>query len=94
MPVPENALVVTNIDALLGHTVIEAMRWETDGWEMFTKPPAEMEKKEMRVVSIATLLAIDTSLQVTLGLDVETGVWRESADDDWTPMSAKTDEGY
>ena len=34
-PVPEHSTAVTNLDALRGESVTEAMRWEDDEWELF-----------------------------------------------------------
>jgi len=38
------------------------------------------------------IITIDESLQVTLNLEVETGVWRETAGDEWMPMRGSKDE--
>ncbi len=92
LPVPEKSTVVTDLAALRGRPITDAMRWEIDEWEMFTELPSNRDKKQCRVVSIATLLAIDESLQVTLNLEVETGVWREEAGDEWVLMRANNDE--
>lgn len=79
----ENALAITNLDALQGYPVTEVMRWETNLWEMFSGPGPDVEEHEIRKVPLAVMLGIDSSLLVTQKLGLEKGVWRESSDDKW-----------
>jgi Domain of unknown function (DUF4262) len=81
--VPENSTVVTNIDAMLGEAITEVMRWEHDAWEMFAGEGPELEKKDMRVVSLGTIIGIDKTLLPAINLDIGKGLWRDSADSDW-----------
>ena len=81
--VPENSTVVTNINALLGEAVTEVMRCEDNEWEMFAGAGPEVQKKDMRVVSLGTILGIDRTLLPAINLEIGKGLWRESADSDW-----------
>jgi hypothetical protein len=81
--VPEHSTVATNINALLGETITEVMRCGNDEWEMFAGPGPEVEKKDMRVASLGTVLGIDKGLVAAIDLEIGKGLWREDADSDW-----------
>ncbi len=82
--VPEDSTVVTNINALLGHTITEVMRWKNDAWEMFAGAGPDVEEKDMRVVSLGTILGIDPTVSPATNLDIGKGLWRDSLDSDWS----------
>ncbi|WP_333597401.1 DUF4262 domain-containing protein [Chryseobacterium flavum] len=86
LDVPETSTVVTEIDVLLGKKATEIMRWEEDEWQAFTKDGNEVDENNIRVISIATILGIDSTLFPITNLDVGKGLWR-SADElvwnDW-----------
>lgn len=81
--VPPDSTVITNIDALRGEGVTEVMRWDVNEWEMFSGPGPEVEKKDVRIVSLGTMLGIDARLLPALNLEVNKGLWRESANSEW-----------
>jgi len=81
--VPVNSTVVTNIDSLRGQAITEMMRWEGDEWEMFAGAGPDVQKKDMRVVSLGTIIGIDKSLLPALSLNIGKGLWRDSVDSDW-----------
>ena len=81
--VPENSTVVTNIDALQGEPITELMRWELDEWEMFAGSGPDVEKKDMRVVSLGTMLGIDNTLLPAIDLEVGKGLWRTDKESEW-----------
>jgi hypothetical protein len=81
--VPDNSTVVTNINALLGEAITEVMRCEVNEWEMFAGAGPEVENKDMRVVSLGTILGIDGTILPAINLEIDKGLWRESADSDW-----------
>lgn len=80
---PEDSTVVTNIKALLGEVITEVMRWEDNAWEMFAGDGSEVQKDDVRVVSLGTILGIDRTLLPVINLDVGKGLWRESVKSDW-----------
>jgi hypothetical protein len=80
---PENSTVVTNINALLGEAITEVTHWENDEWEMFAGPGPDVQKEDMRVVSLGTILGIDQTLLPAIDLDIGKGLWRDSAGSDW-----------
>lgn len=82
-PVPENSTVITNLKALSGEAVTEVMRWETNEWEMFAGAGPDVEKEDIRVISLGTILGIDKTLLPTVSLEIGKGLWRESVDSDW-----------
>lgn len=82
-PVPSSSTVVTNVDALQGEAITEIMRWDTDEWEMFAGSGPDVAKRDIRVVSLGTILGIDKTVQPSIDLNVNKGLWRESADSKW-----------
>ena len=82
-PIPKNSTVITNIKALLGESITEITRWENDEWEMFTGSGSVVQKEDMRVVALATILAIDESILPAISLEIGKGLWRDSAYSDW-----------
>jgi hypothetical protein len=85
-PVPEHATATTDLAALRGERVTEAMRWEEDDWEIFTGDGPEVSKDMMRVVPLGTLIAADKSLVPVVNLAIEEGLWRDpDPDSEWRP---------
>jgi hypothetical protein len=82
-PVPKESLVTTNIDALKGEYIKEVMRWENDSWEMFTMPGPDVPDEDVRIVSLGTMLGIDESLEPSVHIKLEEGIWRKDKDSDW-----------
>ena len=82
-PVAENSTVATHLAVLLGQPVTEITRWEDDYWEMFAGAAIDVQKDDMRVVSIGTMLAIDNSLLPAIHLKIGEGLWRGGIDSGW-----------
>ncbi|HIE02779.1 MAG: DUF4262 domain-containing protein [Candidatus Parabeggiatoa sp.] len=82
-PVPEQSTAVTNLDALQGEPITEAVRWEEDQWELFAGAGPDVAKENIRVVSLGTLLGADQSLYPITNLDVGKGLWRDSTELKW-----------
>jgi hypothetical protein len=81
--VPEISTVITNLDALQGEPITELMRWEQGEWEMFAGPGPEVQKKDIRVVPLGTILGIDNTLLPVVNLEIGKGLWRTDKDSDW-----------
>ncbi|MBO9202785.1 MULTISPECIES: DUF4262 domain-containing protein [Niastella] len=81
--VPENSTVVTNVKALLGEPITEVVRVEENEWEMFAGAGPDVDKKDMRVVSLGTILGIDSTLLPSIHLEPGKGLWRGDADFEW-----------
>jgi len=81
--VPSNSIVITNIPCLFGDVITEVMRWEIDEWEAFVGSGTEINKKDIRIVSLGTLLGIDPSLEAVLKLKVGKGIWRDNQELIW-----------
>lgn len=79
---------ITDVAALRGDRITEACRWEENEWELFAGAGPDVAKEEMRVVSLGTLLAADSSLEAVLTLTVGTGLWRDAISD-WHPWIPK-----
>lgn len=75
--------VVTNISSLRGEKITEIMRWEEDEWEAFVGNSNEVKKDDIRVVSLATLIGIDSTLLPMLTLDIGKGLWRDPVELKW-----------
>jgi hypothetical protein len=81
--VPENSTVVTNLEALQGGTITELIRWEKNEWEMFVGAGPDVQKEDIRVVSLGTILGIDNTLLPALHLELGKGLWRADKDSEW-----------
>lgn len=87
--IPKSSTAITNLAALRGQQVTEAMRWEEDQWEIFSGAGPEVLEKDVRVVPLATLVAIDGSLNAVTRLKIGEGVWRNFDEPDWHPWVVK-----
>lgn len=81
--VPEKSQVTTNLEALKGAAITELMRWEEDEWEMFAGSGPDVEKNDMRVVSLGTILGIDSTLLPAVDLKIGKGLRRTDRNSDW-----------
>lgn len=86
-PVPRDSRATTNLAALRGGRITEAARWENDQWELFCGPGPDVTEKDMRVVPLGTLLAVDDSLSAVLTLENGEALWREPDVGDWNPWT-------
>jgi hypothetical protein len=87
-PVPPNSVAVSNLGALRGDRISEAMRWEEDEWELFAGAGPNVPKDELRVVSLGTLLGVDMSLVPVVNLPIGTGLWRDTVSE-WHPWRTR-----
>lgn len=76
--VPPTSTAVTNLAALRGERITEAVRWEENEWELFAGAGPDVPKEEMRIVPLGMLLAADNSLMPILNLPLEQGLWRDA----------------
>ncbi|MBZ0234112.1 MAG: DUF4262 domain-containing protein [Deltaproteobacteria bacterium] len=90
LPVPETAIVATDLAALRGAPVTSASRLDEDYWELFAGPPAEVPNEDVRGVSLATFLGTDTSLDRIIELPVGRALWRQHRADPWHARDATT----
>lgn len=87
--VPMTAVAVTNLDALRGHPVTEAARWEEGLWEMFAGAGPDVSPEDVRKVPLRTLVAIDGSLAPVMQLGVGEALWRDADEllwNEWEPI--------
>lgn len=82
-PIPDDATATTNLDALKGAVVTEAARWEPGEWELFAGAGPDVNKADIRVVPIGTLLALDPTLTPVVELEVGKALWRDEVDRVW-----------
>lgn len=85
LPNSPRSAAITNLDALRGHPITEVMRWEEEEWEMFAGAGPDVDKSEVRIVPLATMVAHDASLEMVFDLAVGSGLWREEGGDEWHP---------
>jgi hypothetical protein len=83
--VPEKSIAVTNMLALKGERITEAVRWEVDDWEMFVGPGATVAFDDARAVPLGLLLAIDPTLSPVMELKLGEGICRDADQGDWIP---------
>ncbi len=81
--VAEGSLAITNLQALQGEKIVEAMRWEEHEWELFSREGDEIARSDVRQVCLGMLLATDASLIPITHLGIGEGIWRESAETTW-----------
>jgi hypothetical protein len=74
--VSEKAVAVTHLDALHGAPICEAARWEEDQWELFAGAGPDVQKDNVRIVPLATLLGFDSSLEPVADLPIGHALWR------------------
>jgi hypothetical protein len=79
------SMAITNLDALRGERITEASRWEDDEWELFAGAGPDVPRSEIRVVPLATLIALDPSLEAVTSLKVGKSLWRDTSDFMWRP---------
>lgn len=85
-PVPESSRTATDLAALRGERVTEAMRWEEEEWEIFVGDGPDIPKDELRMVPLGTLIAADKSLDPVVHLSVGEGLLRDpDPDSQWRP---------
>lgn len=87
--VPSTATATTNLEALQGRRVTEAVRWGEDEWEMFSGAGPDVPEDAVRVVPLGSLLAADSSLLPVLDLEVGRGLWRDERDGPWNRWERK-----
>lgn len=90
-PVSSKSGAITDLDALRGHRVTEVMRWEETQWEMFASAGPDVEKENVRLVSLGTLIGYDESLKPVIDLKINSGLWRDEEVGEWHPWG-KTEE--
>ncbi|MCU1333501.1 MAG: hypothetical protein JWM08_2493 [Candidatus Angelobacter sp.] len=84
-PVPEGARAATDLAALRGERVTEAMRWEEDEWEIFVGDGPNIPEDELRMVPLGTLVGADESVVPVVNLAIGEGLLRDDPDSEWRP---------
>ena len=81
--IPARSRTVTNLRALKGQRITEAARWEDDPWELFAGSGPETSEEDLRIVPLATLLALDRTLSDVTLLKVGEALWRNPDQEAW-----------
>lgn len=81
--IPKDSKVITELNVLFGDKVKEVMRWEENEWEAFTQNGENIDKNDIRILPITTLLGIDNTLTSILNLDIGKGYWRSDENSEW-----------
>jgi hypothetical protein len=77
-PVSSKSKAITNLGALRGEPITEVARWGEDEWEMFAGSGPDVDKKELRIVPLGTMLGYDSSIESVIYLNIGSGLWREA----------------
>lgn len=88
-PVSATSIATTNLDALRGFMVTEAVRWESELWELFSGSGPEVAVEDIRCVPLATLIAFDPSLEAVINLSAAEGIWRDGVENVWHSWKMK-----
>lgn len=81
--VPKDSTVGTDIWFLRGNPITEISKWEDNYWEMYHIPGDVVEKEDIRIVSLGTVLALDPSVLAALKIPLTKGLYRENIDEPW-----------
>jgi hypothetical protein len=81
--VPKNSVVITNTATLFGIKITEVTRWEEGEWEAFTEDSSNIDKSDLRILPLGTVLGIDQSLKSILMLEIGKGIWRDKDELQW-----------
>jgi hypothetical protein len=92
LPVSPKSIAKTNLNALRGRPITEAMRWEEREWEVFAGAGPDVSEADLRKVPLGTMLGFDVTLEPVAELEIGSGVWREGKGLDWHPWR-KREEG-
>jgi hypothetical protein len=82
-PVSPKSKAITNLDALRGQPITEVARWEDSEWELFAGAGPDVDKADIRVVPLGTMLGHDATLECVIELAVGDGLWREGGGEAW-----------
>ena len=81
--VPKDSLAMTNLLALRGKRIGEAVRWE-DGWHLYASQDTPVADEDLRLLPLGALLGADPSLAPVVDLEVGHALWRGD-DGEWQP---------
>jgi len=79
--VPSSPTCVTNTDVLLGEAIFQAIRWEEDYWEAFSKRPSEITEEDTHFIPLGIILESDETNKIIATLSIEQAVSR--IDNEW-----------
>jgi len=88
--IPSSSMCVTNTDVLLGESLFQAIRWEEDYWEAFSKPSSEIVEEDTHFIPLSFILesneinkiiATLSINQAVTKIDNEWGVWNVDGED-------------
>ena len=88
-PIPKNSMCAADLDALHGKSIVQAIRWEEDYWEVYSKPSSEVLQEDARFVFLGIFLAVDFSNEIFAQLSVNEAASRIDADHDWELWGVK-----
>lgn len=84
--VPEDAYATTDLSALQGRPVTEAIRWEEGRFQLFSGDTDAVPEEALRNVPLGVLLGIDPTLEPVVGLEPGQGLLREPGGP-WSPWT-------
>ncbi len=91
--VSSKSKVATNLDALRGRPITEAMRWEESEWEMFSGAGPDVDPGDIRQIPLGVLLALDPTLKPVVDLKPGYGLWRDDQGGEWHAWGKGEDAG-
>lgn len=77
--VPKNTCAMTNLLALRGARIGEAVRFK-DGWHLYASQDHPVEDEDLRILPLGALLGADPSLEPVVGLELGEALWRGEGD--------------
>lgn len=81
--IPSTSICVTDLDALQGKCIIQAIRWEENYWEIFSKLSSEIIQENTRFIPIGILLVADKANEVFADLVINQAVSRINSNHEW-----------
>jgi len=88
--IPSSSMCVTNTDVLLGESLYQAIRWEEDYWEAFSKPSSEIVEEDTHFIPLSFILESNEVNKIIATLSIDQAVTK--IDDEWGVWSVNDEE--
>ncbi len=81
--IPSSSTCITDIDTLRGTPIVQAIRWEEDYWEVFSKLPSDIIEDETLLIPLGILIECDNANKIITTLSKGEAVSRKDIQSDW-----------
>jgi len=81
--IPTSSTCVTNTEVLYGKQIIQAIRWEEDYWEAFSKLPSQIIEQDTKLIPLSIILENNNSNKIIATLLINQAVSRIDITHEW-----------